>query len=89
VRSTPTLLVVGVCYACDRGFGFNKEHPPVVDLDGVGQLVCSECTSAVNRLRVANGRRPILIHPAAYEPAETPHSVLSRIRISVGAGGNR
>jgi hypothetical protein len=82
MRSTPHLLVVGVCYACDRGFGFNPRRPPVIDLDGVGQLVCRDCSSAVNRLCVENGRRPFVILPNAYEPAE----VLDEELLSVGAG---
>lgn len=85
MRSTPHLLVVGACYACDKGFGFNPKRPPAIDLDGVARLVCEECMRSLNRLCVENGKRPFVVLPTSYEATEIADSELA-LNLSVGAG---
>lgn len=66
------MLVLGPCIGCNRTFSFNPDKVPSVTYRGQREPVCRDCVERANPVRIANGLRPIVPDPEAYEPEEVP-----------------
>lgn len=64
------MYVIGNCVGCGILFTFNAELVPSIPIDGVREPICRDCVARANPRRIANGLKPIWIHPDAYEPQE-------------------
>lgn len=68
------MFVIGQCYGCKQPITFNADWVPSVPAHltttGEKEPVCRDCIERANPQRIANGLKPIRIHPDAYEPQE-------------------
>lgn len=67
---TGFVLAIGQCFGCKQNFSFNPVRVPSVIVNGSKEPICQECVARANPLRKANGLKPIVPLPGAYEECE-------------------
>jgi hypothetical protein len=58
------------CLGCGRVFSYNPRHVPSIRVEGVREPICEDCVDQANPQRIANGLKPIEVHPDAYNPID-------------------
>lgn len=57
----------GECWGCGLIFGFNPKRVPSIIVGDTREPICEGCVEDANPQRIANGLKPIEVHPDAYE----------------------
>lgn len=63
-------LAMGTCFACHQPFTFNPVRVPSIRINGSREPICQSCVEKANPMRIANGLKPIVPAPDAYDACE-------------------